>query len=164
LQLKSRKQLINLLGTYSCKMDAKGRFMLPKGLKEQLGKKSEQGFVVGRDVFSKSLVIYTSKTWKELSKELHTLNRFVEENVEFLRRFSSGATGVELDNQGRLSMPGHLIEYANLEKDLIVTTISDRIELWDKKTYNDMLDSKVDMGALSEKVMGDIKAKKEDSE
>jgi len=155
---------LNLLGTYSCKMDAKGRFMLPKGLKGQLGKKVEQGFVVGRDVFSKSLVIYTAKTWKDLSKELHMLNRFVEDNVQFLRRFSSGATGVELDNQGRLSLPGHLVEYANLKKDLVVTTISDRIELWDKDTYNKMLDAQVDMGELSEKVMGDIRAKKAESE
>jgi len=89
--IKIRKLALNLLGTYSCKMDSKGRFMLPKGLKGQLGKRSEQGFVVGRDVFSKSLVIYTAKTWKDLSKELHMLNRFVEDNVQFLRRFSSGA-------------------------------------------------------------------------
>ncbi len=161
----NRKELaINLLGTYSCKMDAKGRFMLPKGLREQLGKRTDQGFVVGRDVFSNSLVIYTLKTWRHLSKELHLLNRFVEDNVQFLRRFSSGATMANLDSHGRLAVPGHLIEYAGLKKDLIVTTISDRIELWDKATYNEMLAKDMDMGQLSEKVMGDIRSQKEERE
>ena len=145
-------------------MEAKVRCMLPKGLREQLGKRADQGFVVGRDVFSNSLVIYTLKTWRHLSKELHMLNRFVEDNVQFLRRFSSGATMANLDKHGRLAVPGHLIEYAGLNKDLIVTTISDRIELWDKAKYNEMLAKDMDMGQLSEKVMGDIRSKKEGSE
>lgn len=128
--------------------------MLPKGLKEQLGENANYGFVIGRDVFSKCLVLYAKETWKDVTKQLSGLNRFVEKNVQFLRRFSSGATAVSLDNQGRLMIPGHLVEFANMSKDLLITSIGDRMEVWDKKTYNDFMDVKVDMGELSEQVMG----------
>jgi MraZ protein len=59
--------MLNLLGEYDCKLDAKGRMMLPKALAKQMEDVLHEGFVLNRDIFSKALVIYPWGVWQELS-------------------------------------------------------------------------------------------------
>ncbi len=146
--------MLNLLGEYDCKLDAKGRMMFPAGLKKQLQEVVHEGFVVNRDMFDKCLVLYPLQQWKEVSSQIGQLNRFVEKNVRFIRKFNNGATPVEMDAAGRMLLPGSLLDYAGIEKDVKVTGNGDRIEIWDKKTYVAMIDEDVDMAKLSEEVMG----------
>jgi MraZ protein len=148
--------MLNLLGEYDCKLDAKGRMMLPKGLKKQLDDCLHEGFVVNRDIFSKALVVYPWKVWQELSATVNKLNKFKRKNVLFIRKFNSGATRIELDGQGRLLLPSALLDFAEVEKEVKLNALTDRIELWSKKNYEQMLEDDIDMATLSEEVMGDV--------
>lgn len=155
--------MLNLLGEYDCKMDAKGRIMFPSGLKKQLQEVVHAGFVINRDMFDKCLILYPAHQWQEVSAEIRKLNRFVAKNVRFIRKFNNGATPVELDSAGRVLVPASLIAYAEIEKDVKITGNGDRIEIWSKANYDAMLDEDVDMARLSEEVMGSDPAGNEQS-
>lgn len=146
--------MLNLLGEYDCKLDAKGRLMMPSGLKKQLQDVVREGFVVNRDLFEKCLVLYPMSEWKRVSEEIGSLNRFVRKNVLFIRRFNNGATQVDLDSNGRILVPAALSDYAEMAKELKVVGNGDRIELWSKNNYEAMLSEEIDMSSLSEEVMG----------
>jgi len=146
--------MLNLLGEYDCKLDAKGRLMMPSGLKKQLQDVVREGFVINRDLFEKCLVLYPMKEWNRVSAEIGTLNRFVRKNVLFIRRFNNGATQVDVDSNGRILIPSSLSSYAEMKKELKVIGNGDRIELWSKGNYEAMLSEDIDMASLSEEVMG----------
>lgn len=149
--------MLNLLGEYDCKLDTKGRMMLPAGLKKQLQEVVHEGFVINRDMFDRCLILYPMQEWREVSSKIGKLNRFVAKNVRFIRKFNNGATNVELDAAGRMLIPSSLSDYADLKKEIKVAGNGDRIEIWSKANYEAMLNEDVDMARLSEEVMGDLK-------
>jgi MraZ protein len=151
--------MINLLGEYECKLDAKGRCVLPSGLKKQLESVVREGFVINRDVHEKCLVLYPKSEWDKTSRMLSRLNRFVKKNALFIRKFNNGATPVECDNLGRINIPNHLAASADLQKDMVVVGNGDRVELWNRKEYKAMLENKeIDFSNLAEDVMGSMPA------
>ncbi len=147
--------MLNLLGEYDCKLDAKGRLALPSGLKKQLEEAMLKGFVVNRDIFEKCLVLYPSEEWNKVTSQLGRLNRFVRKNALFIRRFNNGATPLSLDNSGRVLIPKSLMDYASLTKEVKVCGNGERIEIWSKEAYDGMLNEDIDFASLSEEVMGD---------
>ncbi len=148
--------MLNLLGEYDVRLDAKGRLVLPSGLKKQLADSLAQGFVVNRDVFRPCLVLYPHAVWQGTSRMLGRLNRFVEKNMEFIRRFTAGATQLELDGSGRLLLPKALMDDPKLGKELKLVGLGDRVEVWSKAGYAAMRKQKVDLSALAEEVMGSL--------
>lgn len=147
--------MINLFGVFECSADAKGRIMLPIAFKKQLAAVSEQGFVIKRSIFSKSLELYPVNTWSEMVKEVNKLNRFVKKNVEFIRMFNYGVKSIELDNNGRILIPKDLVDFAGIKKDIVMAAATDRIEIWDRKTYEKFIkDNTGDFDKLAEDVMG----------
>jgi MraZ protein len=148
--------VINLLGEYDCKLDAKGRLMLPSGLKKQLSELAHEGFVVNRDIFEKCLVVYPMQEWNKVSGQVNKLNRFIKKNALFIRRFNNGATPVELDSSGRMLVPKALMDALELAKDVKVIGNGERVEIWSKSAYDEMLNEDVDFATLSEDVMGDF--------
>lgn len=148
--------MLNLLGEYDVRLDAKGRLVLPSGLKKQLADVASKGFVINRDVFRPCLVLYPMPEWERTSQMLRRLNRFVEKNMEFIRRFTSGATPLELDGSGRLLLPKALMDEPKLGKDIKLIGLGDRVEVWSKEGYGSMRREKVDLTALAEDVMGSL--------
>lgn len=148
--------MLNLLGEYQCKCDAKGRIMFPAGLRKQLKEVVHEGFVINRDMFSKCLVLYPMQQWSEVSAQVGRLNRFVAKNVQFIRRFNNGATRAELDSAGRLLLPPALTSFAGVTKEVRLLALGDRVEIWSQEAYDEMVNEDVDMAALSEDVMGGI--------
>ena len=148
--------MLNLLGEYDCRLDAKGRLVLPAPLRKQLGKEADTGFVMNRDVHAACLVLYPDTIWRETSLKLRRLNRFIKQNAEFIRRFTAGASPVVLDPTGRMLLPYALMKDARMGKDIKLIGADDRIEVWDAKAYTDMRNEKVDMSSLSEEVMGHL--------
>ena len=94
-------QLTSFIGTYECKVDAKGRLMLPTSLKKQFGS-LEEGFVLKRSVFQPCLELYPMDEWNKMMQKINKLNRFVKKNNDFIRRFTAGVKMVEIDTNGRL--------------------------------------------------------------
>lgn len=148
---------MNLLGEHDVTLDAKGRLLLPAALKKQLGDGAlKQGFVINRDVFRPCLVLYPLPEWERIGQMLRRLNRFMEKNMEFIRRFTSGATPLALDGNGRLLLPYALVSDPKLGKDIKLLGLGDRIEIWSTDKYATMRRERVDLTALAEEVMGSL--------
>ena len=144
-----------LIGMYECKIDAKGRLMLPAGLKKQLSAEIQEGFVLKRSVFNSCLELHTMNEWNGLMTEVNKLNRFMKKNNDFIRMFTAGVRMVDADSTSRLQIPKDLINFAGVKKQLVLASVGNIIEIWDKEKYeNTVNDSSIDFGSLAEEVMG----------
>ena len=143
------------LGEYEATMDAKGRFLLPAGFKRQLGDDSAVPFVINRGI-EKCLTLYPKPTWDPIFERISRLNDFDPKVREFRRRFLNGATLLEADTAGRFLIPENLAEYAGLTRDIVLTSAVQKIEVWDKQTYQQLFDNYDDDGFsdLAQQVMG----------
>lgn len=143
-----------LLGEYECKIDPKSRMRLPSGLISQLGEE-KPAFVVNRG-FENCLMLYPEKVWEEITQEVNALNQYDRRNREFVRYFYRGAQRLELDGADRVLLPKRLLEYAGIEHDAILVAVNDRIEMWAKDKYDQMLDAEPeDFSDLAQVVLGD---------
>jgi MraZ protein len=147
----------SIIGTYECKVDAKGRLLLPAPFKKQLAASLQDGFVLKRSVFQPCLELYPMKEWNLMMQKINKLNRFVKKNNDFIRRFTAGVKVVEIDNLGRLLVPKDLTSFAQISKDIVLSSAVNIIEIWDKEMYEKAIDeSVVDFADLAEDVMGNI--------
>ena len=148
--------MLNLIGTYECKVDAKGRTLVPASLKKQLAPALADGFVVKRAVFQSCLEVYPMKEWNALMEKMSGLNRFNRKNNAFIRRFTAGVKVVELDAAGRLLIPKDLMAFAGINKEIVLSSSINIVEIWDKEQYEQAIDDAADDFAdLAEEVMGD---------
>jgi MraZ protein len=148
-------RLNSLIGTYDCKADAKGRIMMPAALKKQLASVVQQGFVLKRAVFQPCLELYPMDEWEAMMANVNKLNRFKKKNNDFIRRFTAGVRFVELDVSGRLLVPKDLAMKAGLNKDIVVSSAINIIEIWDSEKYEKAIDdATIDFADLAEEVMG----------
>jgi len=148
-------KIMNLIGTYECKTDTKGRFMMPSSLKKQLNSVVNDGFVLKRSVFNNCLELYPMKEWESMVGQVNKLNRFVKKNNDFIRSYMSGLKMLELDTTGRILIPKDLISFAGISKNLVLAASVNMIEIWDKDNYEEVVrESLVDFGSLAEEVYG----------
>jgi len=147
--------VVNLIGTYECKADAKGRLMLPAVLKKQLSTILSDGFVLKRSVFQPCLELYPMYEWNAVMGKVNKLNRFVKKNNDFIRRFTAGVKIVEMDASGRILIPRDLHSFAGIDNEIVLSTSVNIIEIWDKDKYERAIDdAAVDFADLAEEVMG----------
>lgn len=145
----------SLIGTYECKVDAKGRLMLPASLKKQMASILQNGFVLKRAVFQPCLELYPMAEWESLMQKVNKLNRFKKKNNDFIRRFTAGVRMVEVDTAGRLLVPKDLIGFANISKEIVLSSAINIVEIWDKNNYEKAIDDATgDFADLAEDVMG----------
>ncbi len=146
-----------LNGTYYCKMDAKGRIMLPTELRRQLSDLQLDDFVLKRAVFHDNLEMHPKNEWSKLMEKLNKLNRFKKKNMDFLTRFLAGVRNVNIDGTGRLQIPKDLVNIAGLKKEVVIASAINILQIWDKNTYEAFLqESAENFSDLAEDVMGDI--------
>ncbi|AFD07778.1 division/cell wall cluster transcriptional repressor MraZ [Solitalea canadensis] len=146
--------MIQFIGEYDCKIDPKGRVMIPAGLKKQLPEEAADKFVINRG-FEKCLVLYPYNEWQKISAEVNKLNLYNQKNRNFARYFFRGATELSLDANGRILLPKSLLEYAGITNDLVLFPYSNRIEVWSKDAYDNLLNEEPeDFAMLAEEVMG----------
>lgn len=149
--------MLNVLGTYEAKVDTKGRFMFPAPYKAQLADEAKKGFVVKRSIFKKCLELFTIEQWNQESAKVNKLNMFKKRNAEFVTKFMAGVKPVELDGNGRLLLPKDLLNYGGISKQIVLTSVVNRIEIWDKESYEKAVDySPDDFANLAEEVMGEL--------
>ena len=151
-------RMINIIGTYECKADNKGRIFLPAPIKKQLKDVLKDGFVIKRSVFNKCLEIHPMSEWNMLMEQVNSLNRFVKKNNEFIRSYMSGLKLINIDNTGRLLIPKDLFTYASLNKEVVLSSSVNMIEVWDKNNYEKSISITLEnFGDLAEEVMGESK-------
>ncbi len=132
--------MIGFLGEYEVTLDTKGRFLVPAAVKKQLTGDSANQFVINRGI-EQCLTLYPMQTWEPVFSNISKLNDFDPQVREFRRSFLNGATQIELDSAGRLLLPKILIDYAGLEKDVVLVSAVNKIEIWDSSKYKKLFES-----------------------
>ncbi|WP_111600208.1 division/cell wall cluster transcriptional repressor MraZ [Chitinophaga skermanii] len=147
--------MTGFLGEYEATLDAKGRFLLPAGFKKQVSESAAGQFVINRG-FEKCLTLYPMNEWQPIFEKISALNDFDPKVREFRRYFLNGATVLELDTAGRLLLPKNLMAHAGLEKDIVLSAASKKIEIWDKIKYQEFFEnfSPEAFSSLAQQVMG----------
>ncbi len=145
-----------LIGEFDCKLDAKGRLMLPVALKKQLTDVEKDGLVVNRG-FEGNLVLYPKYKWNQEMAKIMKLNMYVPQNRQFVREFQRGATELSLDSAGRVLLPKTLLDQAAIVSDVVLACQIDKIEVWEKKVYDQLFSgSPEDFASLAQQVMGGL--------
>ena len=87
--------------------------------------------------------------------EVNKLNRFVKKNNDFVRMFTAGVRMVDADSTSRIQIPKDLINFAGIKKKLVLASVGNVVEIWDKEQYENIVnDVSVEFGQLAEEVMG----------
>ena len=147
-----------LSSEYECKLDAKGRIVLPARIKANLPEISGNVIVLTRG-FEPCLVLYPQTEWKKVFSKVSGLNEFNEEYRNFQRNFFRGNTEAELDSNGRFLIPKSLIKHAQLEGDTILVGMGNRVEIWNPDLYDKFLISdQKEFAKLAEKYLGEEKS------
>ncbi len=128
-------------GRYDYVLDSKGRLSIPAKLRKSLSTDSHDSFVVTRGV-EKCLYVYPLDEWQRLEQKLRSLNQFLEKHRYFTRTLLMWASEeFPLDSQSRITIPKNLLEFAEIEKEVIIIGALERIELWNPTTFKDYLNS-----------------------
>ena len=131
--------MVNFRGEFESKIDAKGRFLLPAGIRKKVPAEAKDCFVINRG-FEGCLNLFPLNEWEAIEEELKDLDMYVKRNREFMRLFTNGVADLELDASGRLLIPKRLLSWASIEKEIVLMSQFNRIEIWDKKRHGKLLD------------------------
>jgi MraZ protein len=130
--------MYRLTGEYDCKIDVKGRVRLPGSLIKQLGDGGASELTVNRG-FEKHLILYPKDVWEKKTTEINQLNIYNVKQRQAIRYFYRGATAITLDSVDRILIPKSLLEYADIEKEVVLFAYQEQIEIWSKSKYEQML-------------------------
>lgn len=119
---------------YESKLDAKGRLVLPARIKAQLPESGDNELVIRRG-FEPCLILYPMVEFRKVFSKISGLSEFNEEYRKLQRNFFSGTATVELDNNGRFLIPKNMLGYAQLEKDIILVGMGNKVEVWNPAIY-----------------------------
>ena len=126
-----------LLGTYSPRIDAKGRMALPAKMRGQLG----QGLVMARGQ-ERCVYLLPVAEFRRIAMQIQRVSVGNKAAREYLRVFLSGAVDQTPDRQGRVLVPQMLRDYAHLGDDVVVIGVGTRAEIWDRATWETYLAEK----------------------
>jgi len=147
--------MATFIGDYSCRLDAKGRVILPSAFKKQMPPAAEDRFVVRKDIFDGCLVLYPIDDWnRQLEKIRSRINPYNREHNIFLRNFFKGTAEVSLDSSNRLLIPKRLLDHAGIQKDVVLAGQDGRIEMWAEEVYARIDMPSDDFANLAEKLLG----------
>lgn len=122
------------LGTYTPRLDDKGRLILPAKFREQL----EDGVVVTRGQ-ERCLYVFPVAEFQRIAGQLRQAPVTSKQARDYLRVFLSGASDEAMDRQGRVTLPQTLRAYAGLSRDCAVIGAGERVEIWDARAWEGYL-------------------------
>src|SRR5688500_18360538 len=145
--------MTKFFGEYECKLDEKGRIKLPSAILNQLGESSDRDFVANRG-FERCLNLFPKTVWNIKLNEVQGLNDYLPEVRQFKRVFYRGATEFTPDKSDRILLPKVLLDYAGIDRILIITAIGEYLEMWNPETFNKEVIKKEtdDFSALAQKI------------
>ena len=127
-------------GQYPHILDLKDRFILPAKFREKINKLKNKNFYLTRGLDG-CLFLFPYDVWKNLESKLESVSFTKQPARSFNRMYFSGALETRCDTQGRILIPGYLKEFAEIDREIVIVGVSDRIEIWAKrrweKFYND---------------------------
>lgn len=125
------------LGTYSPRLDDKGRLILPAKFRDELS----EGLVLTRGQ-ERCLYVFSQAEFERVHDQMRQAPISSKQARDYIRVFLSGASDEVPDKQGRVTIPSSLRDYAGLEKELAVIGAGTRAEIWDAEAWNEYLQDK----------------------
>ncbi len=132
---------------FECKLDTKGRLVLPAKIKTNLPEVSTNELVL-RKGFEPNLTLYPMMEYKKIHHRISSLSEFNPEQRKLKRMFFKSIAQVELDSAGRILIPKAMLAHANIEKEAILIGMGNYIEIWNPKVFSQ--ESEVDNDAYSD--------------
>ena len=120
-------------GQFHLTIDAKGRVSLPSKLKDLRKKRGEKTLILTN--FKGGLWGYVEDDWTRYEQALMDVSPFEQESLLFTRAFIAGASECDLDRQGRILIPQYLRQYAGMEREVVLISVVDRIEIWSRERW-----------------------------
>ncbi len=128
-----------LMGTYTPRMDDKGRLFLPAKFRDQLS----EGLVVTRGQ-ERCLMVWPRAAFGQVAEQAQAAPVTDRAVRDYTRLLFAGASDDQPDKQGRLSIPPMLREYASLTRDVVVIGVVNRLEIWDSSRWQSYSDTHED--------------------
>lgn len=136
------------IGEYSHTIDNKKRLSIPSDFRSDLGDKA----VITRG-FENCLFLYPQSEWKERAEKISNRSSLKSDARDLARVMLAGAREVKIDDLGRILIPDYLKEYADLEKDVTVAGLYNRIEIWDEESWKDYREeTESEIGDIAERL------------
>jgi len=149
--------MITFIGDYSCRLDEKGRVLLPSAFIRQMATGMQEKFVLKRDLFESCLVLYPMNEWERQNQILRqNTNPYNREHNKFLRGFFKGTAEVTLDASNRLLIPKRLLDEIGADREIVMAGQLGRIEIWTKDDYDTVEGGDESIALLAEKIMGNL--------
>jgi len=146
----------SFIGDYNCKVDAKGRLILPSAFKKQVSPEAKEQFVVKKDIYEDCLVLYPMDEWTRMVDILRSkINPYNKSHKQFLRGFYMDTAELVLDSNNRLTIPKKILSKIKTEKELKLVAQDDKIEIWNPETYNRNFDEN-EFQNLADSIFGQI--------
>ena len=140
-------------GEHECKLDAKGRLVLPSRLKSVLPEASKKSIIV-RKGFESNLILYPITEFQNIYTRINSLNEFSSEQRKLKRNLFSGISQVDFDSNCRFLIPKNMIFHCGIEKEVILIGVGNIIELWNPMTYkNNLIKDSKEFSSLAQKYL-----------
>lgn len=147
--------MITFVGDFQCKLDGKGRLVLPAAFKKVLNGQGQERIVVRKDLFESCLVLFPYSEWEaELNRIRAKLNLYNREHSKFLRDFFKGSAELTIDANGRILVPKRLMDLADINREVVLMGVDNKIEMWDQAKYDHQEIDSDDLAGLAEKLLG----------
>ena len=124
------------LGTFTPKLDDKGRLILPAKFRDELS----DGLVITRGQ-ERCLYVFSDAEFQEMHERIRQAPITSKQGRDYLRVFLSGAHAETPDKQHRVTIPPQLRTYAGLDRELAVIGAGTRAEIWDAEAWQTYLDA-----------------------
>ena len=148
----------SFIGDYICKVDAKGRLILPSAFKKQVSPDAHEQFVVKKDIYEDCLVLYPMDEWTRMVEVLRKkLNPYNKAHKQFLRGFYMDTAELSLDGSNRLTIPKKILSKIETGKELKLVAQDDKIEIWNPETYDQNFDE-AQFQDLAEDIFGQLES------
>ena len=121
-------------GRFRYTLDVKGRLNIPAKMRKELAPEANDTFVIIRG-FDPCLFLYPEDEWKKFEEKLRQLPTNKESNRQLVRMITSYAYKDRCDKQGRIALPAELLKIAEINKDVMVVGVLNRIEIWNPERY-----------------------------
>jgi len=140
------------LGTYSPRLDEKGRVFLPAKFRDELA----DGLVITKGQ-ERCLYVFSAAEFGRLTERLREAPLTAKGARDYSRVFFASAHDDTPDKQGRVTVPPQLREYAGLDRDCVVIGANTRVEIWDAQAWATYLAGQEEQfSSLSEEVLPGI--------
>jgi MraZ protein len=126
-------------GQFTYSVDTKGRLSIPAKLRKHVSPESNDTFIMTQGT-ANCIDVYPLDQWQIFESKLLTLNPFKPNNAKFIRMILQHATEDTIDSQARILVPQALLQYAKIDKEVLILGALKKIELWNPKVYADYLE------------------------